>query len=561
LTDWILQSYLIFSDKEHSCRGVGYFFQVKHHPYFLHNISINKETMKKILLTAFILSASAVHAGYNYDVGIRQYGAKNFDKAKDSFLKEVIDNPANGNAFYFLGEIDKNAGRFADAENNFRKAISGNVQRKYLSLAYWNLIVLIEQRNDIGELIKLCREFQQKTGDESAKRKVDEVINKLMWTDSDDANNIYKEAIRLKDDGKINEAKMKFQDALKVDSSFLACRFEIGLILYNAGNISEAAQYLKTVGDKIPYYSAVHYLLGEIYYANKSYPASANSFSLALEYGFFDKQTQFSAFLKLSGSYYNLKDYEKAADSAQKALAINGTDREALMLVSAINIKNEKYEEALSSLNKLNSLTPNDNEILFQIGSIYYRMNKEDKYIYYFDTIFTLTSKDGAAVPSKYHKAMLILIKALNGRSEYKRMTLVAAALPESARDYETNLSVARAYYQLREYPLSITRYERLSLNNDDDRLNLCRAYIRTSNKSKAKDLLAPLMKNNTSLSNRALSDQVLSPLAKEIQAAEQKPVQQNIPAPQTTVPVNPVQTTPTQNSNTKPLEPAELPK
>jgi len=204
--------------------------------------------MKKItLLFAFILTASTLYAGYNYDVGLRQYGAKNFDKARDSFLKEVVDNPSNGNAFYFLGEIDKNAGRFADSENYFRKAISGNVQRKYLSLTYWNLIVLIEQRNDIGELIKVCREFQQKTGDESAKRKVDEVINKLMWTDSDEANDIYKAAVKLKDDGKIDEAKKKFMDALKIDSSFLACRFEIGLILYNAGNSSEAAQYLKTV--------------------------------------------------------------------------------------------------------------------------------------------------------------------------------------------------------------------------------------------------------------------------------------------------------------------------
>jgi len=82
---------------------------------------------------------------------------------------------------------------------------------------------------------------------------------------------------------------------------------------------------------------------------------------------------------------------------------------------------------------------------------------------------------------------MLILVKALFSRSEYKRALPIAAALPDTARDYDTNLAVARAYYQLKEYQPSIEHYEKLVLNNDDDRFNLCRAYLKVSNKPKAK--------------------------------------------------------------------------
>jgi tetratricopeptide (TPR) repeat protein len=479
-----------------------------------------KYSLSFLMILIFTVS---VFAGRNYDIGARYYTGKNFEKAKESFLKEVIEVPTNGNAYYFLGEIEKSAGNFSDAENYYRKAVNGQIQKKFLSLAYWNIIVLIEQRNDIGELIKVCREFNQKTGDDSAKRKIDDIINKLMWTDSENAIALYKEGLALKEKNKSDDAKKKFQEALKSDPSFLAAHFELGILLYQAGNMSEASYYLKTVGNKIPYYSAVHLLLGDIYYTNKSYGSAAEEFSLALEYGFFDKQTQFATLVKAAGSCYNLKNYDKAIEYAKNALAINNNDKDTLMLLSAIDIKTEKYNDALESLTKLNALTPNDPDIIYQIGSLYYKQGKEPKSMVSFETLYSIITKDGGQVPVKYIKAMQLLIKQLHAKGEYSKATKVAASIPDTARDYDTNLSTARSYYQMKEYQKAVDFYEKLSLD-DEERLNLCRAYTKLGNKNRAKELLAPMIRYNTTLRSKVLADPILGSIAKEIQQTEQKP-------------------------------------
>lgn len=476
----------------------------------------------KHIITVLILifAAFPVFAGRNYDIGIRYYTAKNYDKAREALLKEVVEVPTNGTAYYFLGEVEKAVGNYVESENYYRKAVNTQVQRKYLSLAYWNIIVLLEQRNDIGGLIKICQEFNRRTGENSARGKVDDIINKLIWSDSEDAIKEYKSGLSFKEAGKTEDARKKFFDALKIDQSFLAPHFELGIIYYNEGRSADAISHLRNVGDRIPYYSAVHLLLGDLYYSAKSYSQAVAEFDMALEYGFFDKNTRFSTLVKSGSSHYGLREYEKAAAQINEALEISPNDKDCLMLLSAIDIKSEKYDAALESLTKLLAVTPNDGDILLQIGSLYYRQGKEDKAAGYFETIFNQSVKNGAAVPAKYYKAMAILVKHYTEKKEYSKAAKVAAALPDNAKDFDTNLSAARAYYNTREYQKAIEIYERLTID-DDDRMNLARSYVKTGDKSRAKNLLLSIISRNQTLKSKALSDAILSPIAKEIQQDE----------------------------------------
>jgi tetratricopeptide (TPR) repeat protein len=489
-------------------------------------------------LLCFVVALSAVipaFAGRNYDIGIRYYSAKNYDKAREALLKEVVEVPSNGNAYYFLGEVEKAAGRFSDSENYYRKAVQTQIQRKYLSLAYWNLLVLIEQRNDIGELIKVCQEFNRRTGDGSARRKIDDIINKLIWSDSEDAIRTYKEGLSLKESGKKEDARGKFFDALKIDPSFLAPHFELGIMYYGEGKNSDAISHLRSVGDRIPYYSAVHLLLGDLYYATRSYQQSVAEFDLALEYGFFDKDTRFATLVKSGSSHYNLRNYDKASAQITEALEISPNDKDCLMLLSAIDIKTENYDAALATLTKLHSVTPNDNDVLLQIGSLYYRQNKTDKAAGYFETIFGNTTKNGGQISEKYHKAMVILFKYYYDKKEYSKSSRIASVLPQSAFDFDANLTAARSYFHNREYQKAADIYERLTIG-DDDRMNLARCYVKIGDKSRAKSLLQSVIKYSQQMRSKALSDSILSSLAKEIQQDEQR-------AAATPVPVMPAST------------------
>ncbi len=492
------------------------------------------KTIKILIVSLFILIPFAASATQYFNEGMRYYSSKNYTKAREALLKEVVANSSNGTAYYFLGEIEKNEGKFSESENYYRKAVGAQLQRKYLNLAYWNIIVLVDQRGNVGDLIKICREFWHRSGDGSAKRKIDDLINKLQWSDNEEAIAIYKEASKLKDSGKTNEAKQRYIDALNADPSFLAPHFEIGLILYSAGNETEAAQHLKTIADKIPWHGDVNLLLGDIYYNNKSYESARTALSNALEFGFIDKETQGATYSKLAGCAYNLRDYEKAAEYAHKSLSIKSSDRETLILLSAINIKREKYSEALESLGKLSKLTPDDPDIIFQIGSIHYKQGNTEKCMQSFTQLYSTTLKNGKT-PSKYHKAMLILFSYEYNNKAFEKAASIGESFEESQRDFNTNLLLAKCYAQTKKYDRAIQLFERLSLANDD-KLYLCKIYMKSGNRPKAKSLLSSLILFNPPFKEKALADKDLKPVASEIIEAN-KPKPKPVEKPKTPAP------------------------
>ncbi len=482
------------------------------------------KTIKHLVISLFLLIPVAASAS-NFSEGMRYYSGKNYSKAKEAFLKEVLNNSSNGTAYYFLGEIEKNAGNFTDAENYYRKAVAGQLQKKYVSLAYWNIVVLVDQRGNVGDLIKICREFWHKTGDGSAKRKIDDLMNKLQWSDNDEAIAIYKDAMRLKESGKTEEARKRFAEALSIDPTFLAPHFEIGLIFYSAGKENDAAQHLKIIADKVPWHGEVNLLLGDIYYNNRSYESAKTALLNAVEYGFLDKNTQSDTYTKLAGCFYNTRDYDKAAEYAGKSLALKNSDRDTLMLLSAINIKREKYKEALESLTKLSKLTPDDPDIIFQIGSIHYKQGNTDKCMQSFTSLYTATLKDGKT-PEKYQKAMLILFSYEYDNKAYEKAASVGDSIEESQRDFKTNLMLGKCYAQIKKYDRAIQILERLSLSNDD-KLYLAKIYVKSGNTLKAKPLLSSLIRYNPPYKEKALADKDLRPLANEIiEASKPKPAE-----------------------------------
>lgn len=478
--------------------------------------------MKRLLLAAIL--ACAVYpltAGGYYDQGIAYYKSRSFEKARDALQKETEANPSNGMAWYFLGEVCKNISDFQAAEDAFRQAVKNPIQRKYLSLAYWNLLVIVEQKSDVAEIIKVCREFYYATGDDGAKRKVDDIINKMIWSDNQQALDLYKQGCDLRDRGNTQEAKQKFSDALAADSSFLAPRFELGQFAYAEGNHREAATQFSVIADKVPYYGGVNLILGEIYYNDKSFQKAADCFQRTVDFGFLDKETKFSSYLKLASCHFSLRAFDKAEDAADQALKIKPSDREALMLMSAVDIKLERFDDALKTLTKLQAVEPENADVIFQIGSLYYKQ-QNTRYIRSFDQLYALCSKGGAQVPQKYVKAMLILLKAHAAAGENQNTAEIFSSLPDSARDTEISLLAAKANMSIRRFDAAISIFEKLSLSNDD-RFALCRAYAHTGNKAKAKTLLIDLIRISQSYSEKALADQALAPIAKEITADEQK--------------------------------------
>jgi tetratricopeptide (TPR) repeat protein len=474
--------------------------------------------MKKItalsLFMAILISAGPLFADY-YEQGRHYYIRKNYTKAKEMFLK-AADPGGSGNAYYFLGEIERLQGNYREAEDYYKTAITKkNITRQYLINSYWNALLMAEQRNDYENVVLICRSMWQKTGDEAARQKIESLINKFLWTNNNDAVEKYNSGIELKKNGKSDEALNKFHDALRIDRSFLAPKFELGMMSYKDGNLDQASDYLGDIAAKIPFYSEVQLVLADIQFNRHNYRSAIEHYDKVLEFGILDGAADYRIRIKRGTCYFNIDDYTNAEKDIEKALRYNAKSAEAPLLLSAIKIKLGKHDEALKTLQQAIAANPDNPEIQYQIGSVYYREN-DTRYIASFDKLFSLagSKKD---YPSKYRKVFIILAKNLYENKKYNRALTILKSLDEKSQTFDTRLLAAKAHYNLKEYDSAIDLFEKLSLGNDD-KFMLCRAYALSGRREKAKTLLSELSTAGDYLS-RAKQDSVLSGLAKELDA------------------------------------------
>jgi tetratricopeptide (TPR) repeat protein len=471
-----------------------------------------KKMISIALALAVVASAGPLFADY-YEQGRQYFMRKNYAKAKEMFLK-AADPGGSGSAYYFLGEIEKLQGNYKEAEEYYKTAITKkNITRQYLINSYWNALLMAEQRNDYGNVVSICRSMWQKTKDASAKQKIESVINKFLWTDNTGAVEKYNEGIELKKKGKSEEARNKFHDALSIDRSFLAPKFELGMIAYKEGNLDQASSYLEDIASRIPFYAEVRLVLADIQFGRHNYRAAAEHYNNVLEFGILEGSAEYRIMIKLGTCYYNIDNYESAEQDIEKALQYNPKSAEAHLLLSAIKIKLGKKDEALKALRQASASNPNNPEIQYQMGSIYYKEN-DPHYVSCFDKLFTLT-EGKKEYPSKYRKVFIILATKLYEDKKYGRSITILKSLDEKSQTFETRLLAAKAHYSLKEYDNAIDLFEKLSLGNDD-KFILCKAYALSGRREKARSLLSELSTAGDYLS-RAKQDPVLSGLAREL--------------------------------------------
>lgn len=448
-----------------------------------------RKSLRRVLciaaLSIFFLGSTAALEASHYGAGVRFFMHKNYEKAQENLLKAVENDP-NGNAYYFLGEIERIKGDYAKATGYYQKAVQGRIGQKFLRLAYWNLVIMTEKQGNYTELVKSLKIFWEKTGSYGAKSKVEEIINKSIWSNNPEAIEAYNQGISKKKSAH-DEALNDFNNALAKDPNFMAPKFEIGIMQYRNGNLNSALGSFSAIVGRVPFYGDVHLLMGEIYFNSHSYSSAVHHFSRALDYCFLGKEALYSVYMKRATSHYRLSDYGSAKEDLSRARRIGGGEMEPLLLLSAINIKQGNYNEALDFLNEANTRQPGNSGIIFQIGSIYYKLN-DSKYIGYFDRLFDIEHAGGGNVPDKYSRAMSILVKDHYNAGKYSRAGRILNAL-SSVDGSEMNAIAARTYYNTRDYEKAIVYLKKL-YDNQENSLYLASSYARTNRIDKAREIV-----------------------------------------------------------------------
>ncbi len=472
------------------------------------------------VIAPVIMCASLAVAANYYEAGCRYYVHKNWEKAKENFLKD-IESTDRGDSYYFIGEIEKNRGNLDTALDFFEKAIARKMTPKYRNLAYWNLIVIYESKSDFPKTIKTCKYFYEVLGESSAKTKAENLINKLMWTENEDARKEYEEGLNIKAKD-YTTALQHFRQAIMLDGAFLSPVFEIGMYYYTQNQYPEALSYFNQILYRIPFYGELQMLVGDIHFQEKRYSEAASAFEAALEYAFIDKDIKYSILLKTATAYYNIGQYTKSENLLEQAISIKKGNLAPYLLLSAIQMQKNDYDNALHTLQAAYKIDSNNPEILYQLGLVYY--NKHDDTAYqYFEKVYMQYRQKQKEIPSKYIKAFIVTAQYYYTTKQYSKVVELTTMVPESLRDDSLLLHYARSLYMLAQYNEAIVHFSRLSLS-DDDLLILCRCYAFVNDITKAKEILYNNY-YNTNFINKVKEDKMLKPIFKEVQKQRETPV------------------------------------
>ena len=479
---------------------------------------------KLLLLTAFLLPV-ILNAGYS--AGRSYYTKKNYDKAKEEFLSAVEQNPKDGNSYFFLGEIEKNLGNFKEAEEYYRLAIEGNTDKRFKNFAYWNYNLMVEQRGEPKDIVIAYKTFYKNMNNHESVKKIDSLIDKLLWTDNQNAQNFYKEGTSFKETGKKNEAMDSFKKASSEDSAFLAPHYQIGMILLDLNDKTGAARELSIVAEKLPFYYGANRILADIYFSQNSFSSAEKYYSNCIIYGIITSDTEYTLLLKRATCRYNIKNYNEALEDAVKASNLRKTETDPLFIMSAIYINNSDYDKAVSTLKSIDKLLPNSPQVLFQIGTIYYKQNKTE-YVTYFDKLFNAASTS-EEIPDKFYKAFIINANYHFSQKSYSQFTKIISAIPEKMMDNQMKINAGKAYLETLNFKKSIYFLSSSTLTGEN-KLLLALAYLKDNQRDKCKQILSEI-KNDSAIKTMALDNKNLKPVMLEI-INEDKPINEPVKSP-----------------------------
>lgn len=323
--------------------------------------------------------------------------------------------------------------------------------------------------------------------DQSARKKVEKLINKFLWTENIEAIKSFKKGIAFKKRNKTDEAMKYFQEATSADYSFLAPKFEMSLIYYSRKDYSSAAGYLREVVSRISFYAEAHLMLGDIYFRNRSFSYARDHFIKALDFSFSGSSTRYQISYRICESSYAAGDYENALKYGLEANSKRPRRVKPLLIISASNIKLGKYQDALGYLKKARKMQPDNPDILYQIGSIYYRQ-KDWRHISYFDRLFDM-ARTSKTKKTKYNRAFSILAKSHFSKKQYNRTAVIIKTFPADNRSFELTLLLGKSQYHLGHYDKAVDTLNSISLSAVDA-VFLCKAYASSKRRIEAKEVM-----------------------------------------------------------------------
>ena len=319
-----------------------------------------------------------------------QYGDNSpelMEVLENKWTQNIVNNPTNAQNYINLGAIYQKEGHFAEAKNQYLKAMQLDNSD---DTAYYNLASLyIQQKNYQGAI---------------------DTYNKLLMRRPDNVEVIGYKAQALYDAKRYDEALKQYELILNLDSKNKVAREMANDIIYNQFSGDKLLNHLGThaANNSKSYEAQFNYAL-ELH-KNKKYVAAIEYYKKALELNPSKEET----YINLAQIYIEQKDYKHACEICEKGLMMmpNNSSLKGYLADAKNYSMNSVFDEATKlyedgkykeALNKYQTIQTKTKDVNLAIASCYWQMNDyKNANNYYLEVLKTEPNNKDILINSAY---------------------------------------------------------------------------------------------------------------------------------------------------------------
>lgn len=175
-------------------------------------------------------------------------------------------------------------------------------------------------------------------------------------------------ALLLDQNGKRAEAEQQFEEALLLRPDDVQAELNVGMFYLRGGDTDKAYPHLFRLADKGITSAELYVALSEIEHVRKNEPKSRDYLEKAIQLD--PKNT--GLLHQLAASYYEGKDYAKAAPVLEQLTKVEPLNPDYFYLLGKCYEQLKRYPQALAALQQVLRIKPDDFETYATISAIFF---------------------------------------------------------------------------------------------------------------------------------------------------------------------------------------------
>lgn len=327
----------------------------------------------KIFSVAFIASASLAQA-QDIEQAKKAIDAEQYEKAKIALKSILQAKPSNGKAAFLLGNVYLKQSVEDSARIYFQKGLTASDNGKFNNIGLgqldlqdgkvaeakskFDLVTKDVKKKDVEEYIYIANAYMNASKPDF--KSAIAVLTKAKLANPESADVLLALGDAFFGDKNQNEAYTSYRDAFQKDSRLLRAKMQLGVLLKNARNFTEAKKTYDEVIALNPSYGPVYRELAETYYlwANTEPKNYAAHIKTAL--GYYEKYltlTDYSLDSRMRHADFLIlaKDYKALEAEAEKMKQLDNVNPRILRYLGYSAYENGNTDAAIQALTDFTS--------------------------------------------------------------------------------------------------------------------------------------------------------------------------------------------------------------